>query len=129
MNATALLAIGVGAVLGAWLRYGLGLWLNPVFATVPLGTLAANLVGGYLVGVAVADENRDDGLKPPAAGTLLKLLWPGVAQAVFAAALADGPPPETAVAGIDPACFVPPLVRLAAVAVPAALRAIPSITW
>ncbi len=54
MNATAFLAIGVGAVLGAWLRYGLGLWLNPLFAAVPLGTLAANLIGGYLVGVAVA---------------------------------------------------------------------------
>ncbi len=54
MNATAFLAIGVGAVLGAWLRYGLGLWLNPLFAAVPLGTLAANLVGGYLVGAAVA---------------------------------------------------------------------------
>ncbi len=54
MNATAFLAIGVGAVLGAWLRYGLGLWLNPLFATVPLGTLAANLIGGYLIGVAVA---------------------------------------------------------------------------
>ena len=54
MNATALLAIGVGAVLGAWLRYGLGLWLNPMFTAVPLGTLVANLVGGYLVGVAVA---------------------------------------------------------------------------
>ena len=54
MNAAALLAIAVGAVLGAWLRYGLGLWLNPVFLTVPMGTLAANLVGGYLVGVAVA---------------------------------------------------------------------------
>ena len=54
MNAAALIAIAVGAVLGAWLRYGLGLWLNPVFAAVPLGTLAANLVGGYLVGVAVA---------------------------------------------------------------------------
>jgi len=53
MNATAFLAIAVGAVLGAWLRYGLGLWLNPVFAVLPLGTLAANLVGGYLVGVAV----------------------------------------------------------------------------
>jgi len=51
---TAFLSIGIGAVLGAWLRYGLGLWLNPVFATVPLGTLAANLIGGYLVGVAVA---------------------------------------------------------------------------
>ena len=54
MNATAFLAIAVGAVLGAWLRYGLGLWLNPVFALLPLGTLAANLIGGYLVGVAVA---------------------------------------------------------------------------
>ncbi len=54
MNIAALTAIAVGAVLGAWLRWGLGLWLNPVFATVPLGTLAANLIGGYLVGVAVA---------------------------------------------------------------------------
>lgn len=54
MNPTAFFAIGIGAVLGAWLRYGLGLWLNPVFAAMPLGTLAANLVGGYLVGVAIA---------------------------------------------------------------------------
>jgi CrcB protein len=54
MNATSLFAIGVGAVLGAWLRWGLGLWLNPLFPTVPLGTLAANLVGGYLIGAAVA---------------------------------------------------------------------------
>ncbi|OHC64421.1 MAG: fluoride ion transporter CrcB [Rhodocyclales bacterium RIFCSPLOWO2_02_FULL_63_24] len=53
MNPTAFLAIGIGAVLGAWLRYGLGLWLNPWFATVPLGTLAANLIGGYLVGAAM----------------------------------------------------------------------------
>lgn len=54
MNATTLLVIGVGAVLGAWLRYGLGLWLNPVFVAVPLGTVAANLIGGYLIGAAVA---------------------------------------------------------------------------
>ncbi len=54
MNATALSAIAIGAVLGAWLRYGLGLWLNPLFAAMPLGTLAANLIGGYLVGAAVA---------------------------------------------------------------------------
>ena len=53
MNWTSLLAIGGGAILGAWLRYGLGLWLNPVFVAVPMGTLAANLIGGYLVGVAV----------------------------------------------------------------------------
>lgn len=54
MTWTASIAIAIGAILGAWLRYGLGLWLNPIFATVPLGTLAANLVGGYLVGAAVA---------------------------------------------------------------------------
>ncbi len=54
MNPAALAAIALGAVLGAWLRYGLGLWLNPLFTTVPLGTLAANLTGGYLVGAAVA---------------------------------------------------------------------------
>lgn len=54
MNTNTFLAIGLGAMLGAWLRYGLGLWLNPVFAAIPLGTLAANLIGGYLVGVAAA---------------------------------------------------------------------------
>jgi len=49
-----LLAVAVGAVLGAWLRWGLSYWLNPRLAHLPLGTLAANLVGGYLIGVAVA---------------------------------------------------------------------------
>ena len=53
MNWTSFFAIGFGAMLGAWLRWGLGLWLNPLFPTVPLGTLAANLLGGYLVGAAV----------------------------------------------------------------------------
>jgi len=48
------LAVGAGAALGAWLRWGFGLWLNARFAAVPLGTLAANLVGGYLVGIAIA---------------------------------------------------------------------------
>ena len=46
-------SIGIGAALGAWLRWGLGLVLNPLFPTLPLGTLAANLIGGYLVGAAV----------------------------------------------------------------------------
>lgn len=64
MNFAAFLAIGLGAVLGAWLRYGLGLWLNPVFATVPLGTLAANLIGGYLVGVAIAVFHFNAELSP-----------------------------------------------------------------
>ena len=47
------LAIGIGAALGAWLRWGLGLWLNPIFPTLPLGTLAANLLGGLLMGIAL----------------------------------------------------------------------------
>lgn len=47
-------AVGIGAALGAWARWGLSAWLNPRVAHFPLGTLAANLVGGYLVGVAVA---------------------------------------------------------------------------
>jgi len=41
-------------MLGAWLRWGLSVWLNPRAPQFPLGTLAANLIGGYLVGFAVA---------------------------------------------------------------------------
>ena len=48
------LAVGSGAAIGAWLRWWLGLVLNPMFPTVPLGTLAANLLGGYLMGLALA---------------------------------------------------------------------------
>jgi CrcB protein len=47
-------AVGAGAALGAWMRWGLSAWLNPRLPHFPLGTLAANLVGGYLVGFAVA---------------------------------------------------------------------------
>ena len=47
-------AVGFGAMLGAWLRWGLSAWLNPRAPQFPLGTLAANLIGGYLVGFAVA---------------------------------------------------------------------------
>jgi CrcB protein len=49
----AVAAICVGASLGALARWGLGLWLNPL-VLLPMGTLAANLVGGYLVGICVA---------------------------------------------------------------------------
>jgi CrcB protein len=48
------LAVGAGAACGAWLRWALSLALNPRVPAFPLGTLAANLVGGYLVGLAVA---------------------------------------------------------------------------
>lgn len=47
------IAICLGACIGALVRWQLGLWLN-AGAILPMGTLAANLVGGYLVGVAVA---------------------------------------------------------------------------
>ena len=57
MNGAGFLAVGAGAALGAWLRWGLGILLNPLFPTLPLGTLAANLVGGYLIGVAVEVRN------------------------------------------------------------------------
>jgi len=53
MGAYGFIAVGTGAVLGAWLRWWLGVGLNAVTPNLPLGTLAANLVGGYLVGVAV----------------------------------------------------------------------------
>lgn len=48
------LAVGSGAAIGAWLRWWLGLLLNPVFPTLPLGTVAANLLGGFLMGLALA---------------------------------------------------------------------------
>jgi CrcB protein len=51
---TSVLAVGGGAAAGAWLRWWLGIVLNPVFPTLPLGTLAANLVGGGLIGMALA---------------------------------------------------------------------------
>ncbi len=52
MPALPVLAICLGASFGALARWGLGLWLN-TGGPVPYGTLAANLIGGYLVGVAV----------------------------------------------------------------------------
>jgi CrcB protein len=64
MNLGAFLAVGGGAALGAWARWGLGVALNPLFPTVPLGTLAANLIGGYLVGFAVALFHHHAGLSP-----------------------------------------------------------------
>lgn len=66
MGLYSFLAVGFGAALGAWLRWWFGLLLNPVFPTIPLGTLAANLLGGYLVGVAVAFFAHTTSLPPEA---------------------------------------------------------------
>ncbi len=61
---TAFLAVGAGAAIGAWLRWGLGLWLNPVLPAVPLGTLAANLIGGYFIGLFLAWFAEHPGVPP-----------------------------------------------------------------
>lgn len=53
INFYAWVAVAGGAAAGAWLRWGLGLALNPLFPTLPLGTLAANLTGGYCMGMAM----------------------------------------------------------------------------
>lgn len=58
------LAVAIGATLGAWFRWWLSYGLNSVFPTIPLGTLSANLIGGYFVGVAVAFFDRNTGLPP-----------------------------------------------------------------
>jgi CrcB protein len=64
MGAYGLISVGGGAALGAWLRWWLGLRLNALFPTLPLGTLAANLIGGYLIGVALGAVNLGAGLPP-----------------------------------------------------------------
>ena len=46
------LAVGLGAAVGAWLRWGLAIWLNQPHSVMPWGTVVANLVGGYLIGLA-----------------------------------------------------------------------------
>ncbi|MBR7200349.1 fluoride efflux transporter CrcB [Pseudomonas sp. 14A] len=49
-----LVVIAVGASLGAWLRWLFGMKLNALFPTIPPGTVVANMVGGYIIGVAIA---------------------------------------------------------------------------
>ena len=49
-----LLVIAVGASLGAWLRWLLGMKLNALLPTIPPGTVIANMIGGYIIGLAIA---------------------------------------------------------------------------
>jgi len=51
MNWGGLLAVGGGAALGAWSRWALGLWLNAMVPQLPIGTLAANLIGSFFAGL------------------------------------------------------------------------------
>lgn len=66
MSMLAPLAVFTGAGFGALLRWGLGIVLNPLFPTIPMGTLAANLIGGFLVGVAVTVFTHHASLPPEA---------------------------------------------------------------
>ena len=57
-------AIFLGAGFGALARWGLGHWLNAVFPTLPLGTLAANVAGGLLIGLAIGAFAQFEALSP-----------------------------------------------------------------
>lgn len=58
------LAVGLGAALGAWLRWGLTVFLGGLHSHIQAGTLAANLIGGYLIGLALGFFGSDSGLSP-----------------------------------------------------------------
>ena len=62
MGGSGFVAVGVGAALGAWLRWWLGVLLNTALPSLPLGTLAANLIGGFLVGIAVEYFGQQGGI-------------------------------------------------------------------
>jgi len=64
MTGTAYLAVFGGAGFGAVLRWWLGLALNALNSPMPLGTLAANLVGGFLVGIAASYFGHHTELAP-----------------------------------------------------------------
>ena len=64
MNAAGFLAVGVGAAVGAWLRWWLSVLLNPIVPALPLGTLVSNLVGGYLMGIAMGVVQHAQVLSP-----------------------------------------------------------------
>ena len=64
MSAAGFVAVGVGAAIGAWMRWWLSVLLNPIIPALPLGTLVSNLVGGYLMGVAMAVLGHAQTLSP-----------------------------------------------------------------
>lgn len=54
MISLSVLSVSLGAVSGALLRWWLGIILNPIFPSIPLGTLTANILGGFLIGIFMA---------------------------------------------------------------------------
>lgn len=61
---SSILAVAIGGALGSLFRWFLGLRLNAYFPALPFGTLAANLLAGYIIGVAVAFFARMPQLAP-----------------------------------------------------------------
>ncbi|MFJ3052742.1 fluoride efflux transporter CrcB [Pseudomonas nitroreducens] len=59
-----ILAVSIGAALGALLRWVLGLKLNTLLPSMPPGTVIANLVGGYIIGAAIAFFANTPGVAP-----------------------------------------------------------------
>ena len=59
-----MISVGAGAALGAWLRWWLSLLLNPIVPMLPLGTLGANLIGGYLIGLVLGYIDHFQALSP-----------------------------------------------------------------
>ncbi|KAF2407498.1 camphor resistance protein CrcB [Pseudomonas antarctica] len=59
-----LFVIAIGASLGAWLRWLLGMKLNALFPIIPPGTVVANMVGGYIIGLAIAFLAASPSLSP-----------------------------------------------------------------
>jgi len=62
MGPLGFVAVGIGAAIGAWLRWGFSVIWNALNPALPYGTLAANLLGGYLIGVAVGFFDSHPGL-------------------------------------------------------------------
>jgi len=73
MNLIGLIAVGSGGLIGCVLRWWLGLRMNAIFPALPLGTLAANLIGGYIIGLAAGAVTQNLGLSP----TMRLFLMPG----------------------------------------------------
>lgn len=63
-GAYAVLAISLGSIIGALLRYGLSLAMNALVPPIPMGTLASNLIAAYIVGFAIAYFGMAPGLSP-----------------------------------------------------------------
>ncbi len=64
MGILSVFAVVFGGALGTWLRWVLGMLLNPLFPTLPLGTLAVNLIGGFIIGAALGVFGQFQSLPP-----------------------------------------------------------------